>query len=157
MDSKINVADILRHKPKGTRLYDRETDSIVLFDHVSATNGKNVIWCTRCEGSAFSYYTYSEFGTACGCPDGIMLLAPSRDMQDWAKFAQKWHEFKPFDRVLVRDDDEDTWRIGIFSHMLECNPVYPYCVICTTSAPWTQCIPYEGNEHLFGTTDKPKD
>lgn len=61
-------------------------------------------------------------------------------------------EFKPFDKVLIRDEDNQTWRICLFSHYrkdLSC----PYvCVGCST---YKQCIPYEGNEYLLGTTDSP--
>lgn len=58
-------------------------------------------------------------------------------------------EFKPFDKVLVRDHDEDSeWRCGLFSHKNE-DGLY----ICAGSI-YEQCIPYEGNEHLLGTTDK---
>lgn len=55
--------------------------------------------------------------------------------------------FKPFDKVLVRDGDEKEWRINFFSHYDESRETY----ICVGSF-YEQCIPYEGNEHLFGTT-----
>lgn len=58
-------------------------------------------------------------------------------------------EFNPFDKVLVRDDYKDSeWRCGLFSHKNE-DGLY----ICVGSI-YEQCIPYEGNEHLLGTTDK---
>ena len=58
--------------------------------------------------------------------------------------------FKPFDKVLVRDTDDQEWKINFFSHYDE---KYSY------SCLWyyfKQCIPYEGNKHLLGTTDNPK-
>lgn len=59
-------------------------------------------------------------------------------------------EFKAFDKVLVRDDDDEKWNAGIFSDMEDRG------YRCTYSC-WNQCIPYEGNEHLIGTTDSPKE
>lgn len=59
-------------------------------------------------------------------------------------------QFKPFDKVLVRDRDDFVWRADIFSHMSVDNYI---CV----GTMWKQCIPYEGNEHLLGTTDKPNE
>ena len=59
-------------------------------------------------------------------------------------------EFKPFDRVLTRDGDYDTWACDLFSHK---DDEHPY--VCV-GAYWEQCIPYEGNEHLIGTTDSPE-
>lgn len=58
------------------------------------------------------------------------------------------YEFKPFDKVLVKDHDEDSeWRCDLFSRKNE-DGLY----ICVGSI-YEQCIPYEGNEHLLGTTD----
>ena len=61
------------------------------------------------------------------------------------------HEFKPFDKVLARDSDDEEWHADFYSHR---NGRRYECVSCCT---WNQCIPYEGNEHLLGTTDKPKE
>lgn len=59
------------------------------------------------------------------------------------------YEFKPFDKVLVKDHDEDSeWRCSLFSHKNE-DGLY----ICVGSI-FEQCIPYEGNEHLLGTTNE---
>lgn len=58
--------------------------------------------------------------------------------------------FMPFDKVLVRDDDEKKWRASLFAYYDE-NAKYPYVCI-----PYihTQCIPYnEHTAHLLGTTD----
>ena len=43
-----------------------------------------------------------------------------------------------------------------FSHINEGNAVYPYRAISASSCMWAQCIPYEGNEHLAGTSNSPK-
>lgn len=51
--------------------------------------------------------------------------------------------FEPFDRVLVRDNNTEAWRVDIFSHMT--NGKY-HGMLHT----WNQCIPYEGNEHRLG-------
>ncbi len=60
------------------------------------------------------------------------------------------HEFQPKEWVLVRDDDDEEWTLNIFSHK---SKNYFYCV----SSMWEQCIPYEGNEHLLGTSDSPEE
>lgn len=62
-------------------------------------------------------------------------------------------EFKPFDKVLVRDSDDELWEINMFSsETLYGADVWYQCI----SSIWGQCIHYEGNEHLLGTTDSPK-
>lgn len=55
------------------------------------------------------------------------------------------HQFKPFERVLVRDRCNETWRAAFFSYINE------YKRYVTTSMAWKYCIPYEGNESLLGT------
>lgn len=62
-------------------------------------------------------------------------------------------ELKPFDKVLVRDNDGEFWEINIFGRYVESDPVFPY--ICINER-YKQCIPYEGNESLLGTTTSPK-
>lgn len=60
--------------------------------------------------------------------------------------------FKPFDRVLVRDEDDEEWKAALFSHLETDEEGAPYIAGCTY---WYQCIPYnEQTAHLVGTTDK---
>ena len=61
-------------------------------------------------------------------------------------------EFKPFDRVLVRDKDTDTWEADIY---LGYNEENKYCPYKCASMNYQFCIPYEGNEYLLGTTGSP--
>ena len=65
---------------------------------------------------------------------------------------KKEHQFKPFEKVLVRDSYDDMWRASFFSHIKENDGRY-----VTTCVIWKFCIPYEGNEHLLGTTNNVED
>lgn len=56
------------------------------------------------------------------------------------------YQFKPFEKVLVRDNCNEPWRAAFFSYINE------YKRYVTTSMAWKYCVPYEGNEHLLGTT-----
>jgi hypothetical protein len=62
---------------------------------------------------------------------------------------------KPFDKVLVRDTKEQVWVADLFSHMVN-RPLGGYTFACVGHYP-SQCIPYEGNEHLLGKTEECKD
>jgi len=57
--------------------------------------------------------------------------------------------FKPFDKVLARDFNNEKWQCAWFSSY---NKELPYSFI-TTGADYCQCIPFGGNERLLGTTD----
>lgn len=61
----------------------------------------------------------------------------------------KKSEFNPFDRVLVRDNDNERWQAAFYDQYL--NGASPHRVI--GEGYFAQCIPYAGNEHLLGTTD----
>ncbi len=60
-------------------------------------------------------------------------------------------ELKPFQQVLVKRNYNSKWQCDLFSHMAEKSGLY----VCVGNY-YEICIPYEGNEHLLGTTDAPK-
>lgn len=63
--------------------------------------------------------------------------------------------FKPFDKVLVRNENNQEWLPGFF-HMFDGDWNHPYCIMNLhhlSDYAYKQCIPYEGNEHLLGTID----
>lgn len=67
---------------------------------------------------------------------------------------QKTPKFQPFQKVLVKYSDKgifDTWHCCLFSHTSKEGKYF------TSSGMWDECIPFEGNEHLVGTKDDPKE
>lgn len=63
-------------------------------------------------------------------------------------------EFKPFDKVLVRNTDTEEWFPGFFEKF-DSTWNYPYHIMnlrSMTDFSFKQCIPYIGNESLLGTT-----
>ena len=64
------------------------------------------------------------------------------------------HEFKPFDKVLVREDESDVWICRLFDRFFQDKGGLGYC--CQDGISYDFCIPYEGNEHLVGTTNNPE-
>lgn len=152
----MNIAEILKKCPKGMKLYSPVYGEV---EFVKVKYGKSyAIHCITKDG-ALDYFTsdgrlYYDF------PDAECMLFPSKDQRDWNKFIVPdqvpdqgtKHQFKPFDKVLVRDGDDIEWRCDFFSHLGDKEGVF----ICLTTW-WHQCIPYEGNEHLLGTTNNPEE
>lgn len=68
---------------------------------------------------------------------------------DWELAPNKFDitTLKPFDKVLVRQDDELKWVIDFFGFQKE------GCYYTTGNHAYVQCIPYEENKHLLGTTN----
>lgn len=78
-------------------------------------------------------------------------MLPIADQDDWELVSNKFDitTLKPFDKVLVRDNNIQKWTVDIFS-FFDKSLTHPYS--CTGHYT-NQCIPYEGNEHLLGTTN----
>lgn len=115
MEEKINVAEILKEKPQGTKLYDLLYNIDVELDTISTTDTETVVWCTNeTDNNTTCHRGYSEFGTVRGCSDGLRILLPSKEMRDWSKFAWKKGD------ILVNKDakvhiifdgfDDDTYK-----------------------------------------------
>ena len=99
MEKEINIAEILKDKPQGTKLYDLLYNVDVELDTISTTD--TVVWCTNeTDNNTTCHRGYSEFGTVRGCPDGLQILLPSKVMRDWSKFAWKKGD------VLVSNDSD---------------------------------------------------
>lgn len=143
----MNIAEILKNCPKGTKLYSP------IFGELSLVNvrlGAIYPICCRVVNSE-NAVGFAEDGKN-NITDAEPTLFPSRDQRDWSKFGltdhEAKHQFKPFDKVLVRDYNDNEWKCDFFSNMNEHG--YYNCI----NSWWHQCIPYEGNEHLLGTTQK---
>lgn len=67
--------------------------------------------------------------------------------------------FKAFDKVLVRNASTDKWLPGFFEKF-DKNGIFPYQIMNfhnMNDFTFRYCIPYEGNEHLLGTTEPYKE
>lgn len=72
---------------------------------------------------------------------------------DWELVPNKFDitTLKPFDKVLVRNSHKQIWTADFFSHNIK-ESFGGYRFACVGHC-WCQCIPYEGNQHLLGTSD----
>ena len=101
MEEKLNVAAILKDKSQGTKLYDLLYNIDVELDTIHTTDTETVVWCTNeTDNNTTCHRGYSELGTVRGCSDGLRILLPSKEMQDWNKFAWKKGD------VLVSNDSD---------------------------------------------------
>lgn len=90
MEEKINIAEILKNKPQGTKLYNWLYNTNVELDSISTTDKETAIWCTKQKDiNTTIYFSFSKLGTMKGWLDGLQILLPSKEMRDWRKFAWK--------------------------------------------------------------------
>lgn len=159
MNENIDLTKTLKDCPKGFKLYstihgpvtfvtlDLEEDQRFQII-VQVTQNKTTISFTK-EGKYFTQYVDAE-----------CCLFPSKDQRDWNKFSAPWYKkekfdpktLQPFDRVLVRDYNDDKWVCSIFSHI---EPEDSFHYECILELNCRYCIPYnEDTKHLVGTTDE---
>lgn len=101
MEAKINIAEILKDKPQGTKLYDLLRNIDVELDKVHITDVGSYIVCTATnEAGSTRSFGYSKLGTEECWIDGLQILLPSKEMSDWRKF-----DWKKGDVLVSNDSD----------------------------------------------------
>lgn len=157
MNENLNLVEILKDCPKGTKLYSPIFGDVE-FVRVCQNNyvdfpvviklSDNTINSVTTDGRWYKYY------------NGECILFPSREQLDWSKFKVKKAKFdpktlKPFDKVLVRDGNLGNWKNLFFSYIIERETCYPY--LCLNNQ-YKYCIPYnEDTKHLVGTSEEAPD
>lgn len=88
----INIAEILKDCPMGTKLYSPLFGNVELF---SVSENNIPIKVRISKGRTYDYYSFTSEGYYyVGYYDAECLLFPSREMRDWNKF------FKPGDVII---------------------------------------------------------
>ena len=89
MEAKLNIANILKDKPSGTKLY---ADAFGELKFVKVDKVDTIYTRTK-EGMFYSFYNDGKYDK-----NGEPILVPSKEMRDWNKFAWKKGD------VLVSND-----------------------------------------------------
>lgn len=146
---KINIAEILKDRPIGTKLYSPLCGECTLHKVV-----KDKIFIRTCSNERI--VIFDEYGRYFN--DSECLILPSKENRDWNTFKVDKPKFdpktlKPFDKVLVRDDFSDQWIPKFYSYYNTTNDLYP--IITTDGGLFIYGIPYnEETKHLVGTTEE---
>ena len=158
MNENIDLTKILRDCPKGTKLYSL-LHGEVLFRGIDENSDYPIVYDIIFSTDIINMFSITRNGTYSNKYNGECTLFPSKDQRDWSKFSAPWYKaekfdpktLKPFDRVMVRDDQYQEWVCTLFSHQGEdCG--YPYN---TASGAYFCCIPYnDDTKHLVGTTEE---
>lgn len=152
---KINISELLKDYPKGMELYSPLCGKCV-FDRL---NMGTIICKNKIHKKLHSQVkgiTCFQFFDDCEC-----MIFPSKDQRDWSKFQWPFKDGAPnkFDistlvpfesRVLIRDNVKEKWSPAIWGFYDSDSQDYQYKLVGVIAR---YCIPYEGNEHLLGTTD----
>lgn len=148
MNENLNLCLILKDCPKNTKLYCTFLGN-VLFSKIE--NNKIFVHIGNTE---YSFYSDGKF--IC---DGECIIFPSREQRDWSKFKvsiEKFNpeEFKPFDKVFLRDDYGFQWCPTFLEKILKESSGEYSAVELINGCRWDMCIPYnDETKHLCWTTD----
>lgn len=143
MNENINLCQILKDCPKGTKLWSPVWGDVT-FEMIDAFDG--LVYVLKHKG-VHIILDNGKFDA-----DGECIIFPSKDQRDWSKFKAPIkrfnpEEFKPFDKVLLRIDERDIWQPDFFGYK-DGN-----CITCVTYGN-VRCIPYnEETKHLAGKRD----
>lgn len=144
----MNIAEILYECPRDTKLYSSIFGELSLLYVLPSS--LYPIYCKVIRSG--STVSFTEDGKR-NITDAEPTLFPAKKQRDWSKFGlsgkKNKHQFKPFDRVLARDSDDEFWFSEQFGH-IDSDGTF----ICG-GKKYSQCIPYEGNEHLLGKQINP--
>ena len=146
----MNIAELLKICPKGTKLYSPLCGEVefeeVLPGDCGAGPYTKIIVNYKPEIGVHAIVFYED-GKHILSKDAECLLFPSKDNRDWSTFVPPC-PFKPFDKVVVRRG-QSVWYAEFFSHYDAENKVYN-CI----GLEYDECLPYnEETAKLIGTTD----
>ena len=153
MNENLNLLEILKDCPVGTKLYSTIYGEVT-FNKIKEDQGYPITFTINNREDIISV---ASDGRHLLDFDGDCTLFPSRDQRDWSKFKPKKPKFdpktlQPFDKVLVRDGNLGNWKNLFFSYIIERETCYPY--FCLNNQ-YKYCIPYnDDTKHLVGTAEE---
>ena len=150
MNENLNLVEILKDCPKGTKLYSTIYGDVELVRVYLKDNAYPIE--IKIGESSGMICDFTNDGRLLGDFPGECILFPSKDQRDWIKFKIKKPKFdpktlKPFDKVLVRDGSI-CWTCALYSHKKEDNKY----MTTDTVYIYKYCIPYnDDTKYLVGT------
>ena len=159
MNENLDLTKILEGCPEGTKFYSSIYGEVRFVRIETCCAYPIAIMSYNINQLPVGQIFYAKDGNYNSAFNGECTLFPSKDQRDWSKFERFWDKpkkerfdpktLKPFDKVLVRDDDS-YWIADLFSHIDD----GVNGGICCSCFRWRQCIPYnEETKHLVGTKE----
>ena len=154
MNENLNLVEILKDCPKGTKLYSTIYGDVELVGVHLNDNAYPIE--IKIGESSDMVCDITNDGRLLGDFPGECTLFPSKEERDWSKFKIKKPKFdpktfQPFDKVLMKNGDKSyhVWFPDFIS--LPPNDV-DETVLCMTTDDVVIAIPYnEETKHLAGT------
>ena len=152
MNENIDLTEILKDCPKGTKFYSTIYGDVE-FEHINESNRYPIV--LRTYNDFYPIVTKNgkhiiEYENKAEC-----ILFPSKDQRDWSKFSAPWYKkekfdpktLKPFQKVLIWKELDCTWMPTLFT-FLDFSLKYPRMRYDSFAV---KVIPYnDDTKHLLG-------
>lgn len=140
MNKDINIAEILKDAPDGTKLWSPICGECTLFK----TSSEAII-CSLYN----NYIAFDNKGHFMNYPHAECVLFPSKDNRNWETFKAPWmhKHFEPFQKILVANNF-DIWCVDLYDHYDK--ETGTHCSIRWNLINDDEILPYEGNEDKVG-------
>ena len=144
--NKINIAELLKDAPAGTKLWSNAFGDVTLKE-IDFSSDSPIIVKTPHTIVDWIFY---EDGTQTRGNNAECILWPSKDHRDWSDFKlPKAHtEFKPLQYVLVPHNGH--WRLDQYSHYDKEINRHVLMSNITLNERVYPIIPYKDNKDLLG-------
>ena len=156
MNENLNLVEILKDCPEGTKLYSTTYGDVEL---IRVNQNDDVYYPIEIKLSDDSINSVTTDGRLCEYYNGECVLFPSKEQRDWSKFNPKKPKFdpktfQPFDKVLIKRGTESyhLWFPDFIS--LPPNDV-DETILCMNTDDVVMVIPYnEETKNLVDTNDE---
>lgn len=151
MNKDINLVEILKDAPKGTKLWSPICGECKL---INITSGVYPIGVST-EKNNSQTFTFMSNGWYADYPNAECLLFPSKENRDWRTFKASYNHkhFEPYQKVLVASEISNTWEPDVY-RLYDVKRNVHSCMHYYTIRKDNQIIPYEGNEDKLGKSVK---
>ena len=146
MNENLNLVEILKDCPKGTKLYSPLYGEVE-FEEVNVNETYQIVVKTK-NGNLESFTSDGRWDENY---KGECLLFPSNEQRDWGKFKTKFDPktLQPFDKVLIQISG--LWCCDFYSSYNKHAVGHYLCFLSSSN----KIIPYnEDTKHLVGTAEE---
>ena len=154
MNENINLVEILKDCPKGTKFYSSVYGELIYSGMYTDSLDPKIYFIDENNRSIIvGYYRDGRLYDT----KGECTIFPSKDQRDWSKFEAPWYKkdkfdpktLQPYDKVIARLY-QGLWCCELFSFIEESTNLVKCC-----GAFYTHCVPYnDDTKHLIGTTNE---
>lgn len=152
MNENLNLCEILKHCPAGTKFWSSVWGDVFLVRIEERIKG-NVLMPIVIKALLWDEIFLFQNGKYTDVEEAECVIFPSKDQRDWSKFKGPKFDpqtLQPFEKVLIKPNhDGGRWVCDFFSDISIVNEEV-HCV----GMHGYKCIPYnDETKHLVGTSD----